>query len=58
VAERAEDIDIERAEAAKRRAEEKLAKAGVVDDDIQRARIEALRAISRLDISRHAGRRL
>ena len=57
VAERAEDIDIERAEAAKRRAEEQLTKPGVVDDDIQRARIEALRAISRLEISRYAGRR-
>ena len=57
VAERAEDIDIERAEASKRRAEEQLTKPGVVDMDVQRARIAMLRAISRLEISRHARNR-
>jgi F-type H+-transporting ATPase subunit epsilon len=57
VAERAEDIDIERAEASKRRAEEQLAKPGVVDLDMERARIAMLRAISRLEISRHARNR-
>jgi F-type H+-transporting ATPase subunit epsilon len=53
VAERAEDIDAARAEAALRRAEERLAKAAVVDVDFERARIAMLRAITRLQVSRH-----
>jgi F-type H+-transporting ATPase subunit epsilon len=53
VAERAEDIDIARAEASKRRAEERLAKAtGVVNLDAERARIALLRALTRLQVSR------
>ena len=51
VAERAEDIDLARAEAAKRRAEELLARP-TSDVDFERARIALLRAISRLDIAR------
>ena len=51
VAERAEDIDLARAEAAKRRAEERLAKP-MSDVDFERARIALLRAISRLEISK------
>ena len=51
VAERAEDIDLARAEAAKRRAEERLAKP-MTDFDFERARISLLRAISRLDIAK------
>ena len=55
VAERAEDIDVQRAEASKRRAEEKLAKASVVTDfDAERARIALLRAITRLEITKHS----
>ena len=57
VAERAEDIDIERAEAARRRAEAELAKPGVVDIDVERARIAMLRAITRLEVSRHTRKR-
>lgn len=53
-AERAEDIDVARAEAAKRRAEERLAKPKVVDFDAERARIALLRAITRLQVSRHS----
>jgi F-type H+-transporting ATPase subunit epsilon len=53
VAERAEDIDAARAEASLRRAEERLAKATVVDVDFERARIAMLRAITRLQVSRH-----
>lgn len=53
VAERAEDIDLARAEAAKRRAEERLAKP-MSDMDFERARVALLRAISRLEISRHS----
>jgi F-type H+-transporting ATPase subunit epsilon len=51
VAERAEDIDLARAEAAKRRAEELLAKP-MADVDFERARISLLRAISRLDVAK------
>jgi F-type H+-transporting ATPase subunit epsilon len=53
VAERAEEIDRARAEAAKRRAEERLARA-TSDIDFERARIALVRAIARLEISRHA----
>jgi F-type H+-transporting ATPase subunit epsilon len=54
VAERAEDIDLQRAEAAKRRAEEILAKpSGVADIDFERARIALLRALTRLQVSRY-----
>ena len=56
VAERAEDIDLARAEAAKRRAEERLARP-TSDIDFERARIALLRAISRLDVSKQARRR-
>src|SRR4029453_19248019 len=49
VAERAEDIDEARAEAAKRRAEERLAKAKSASEvDYERARLAALRAVARL----------
>jgi F-type H+-transporting ATPase subunit epsilon len=57
VAERAEDIDIERAEAAKRRAEAELTKPTTVDFDAERARIAMLRAITRLQVSRHTRHR-
>jgi len=53
VAERAEDIDLARAEAAKRRAEERLAKP-VADIDFERARIAMMRAIARLQVSKQA----
>lgn len=53
VAERADDIDLARAEAAKRRAEELLAKPEVTNVDFEKARIALLRALSRLQVSRH-----
>jgi F-type H+-transporting ATPase subunit epsilon len=52
VAERAEDIDHARAEAAKRRAEERLATPSAVNFDAVRARASLLRAIARLDVAR------
>lgn len=55
VAERAEDIDLQRAEASRRRAEERLAALGApsaMDLDAARARIALLRSIARLDIAR------
>lgn len=56
VAERAEDIDLERAEAAKRRAEERVVRP-TMEIDTERARIALLRAISRLDAASRAHRR-
>ena len=57
IAEKADDIDLQRAEAAKRRAEERLAavaRGGVAEMDYERARIALLRAITRLQVSQHA----
>jgi F-type H+-transporting ATPase subunit epsilon len=60
VAERAEDIDLARAEASKRRAEDRLGKASssssasAVDADVERARIAMLRALARLQVARHS----
>ena len=50
VAERAEEIDIERAEAAERRARERLEKS-VVDVDFERARIALLKSLIRLQVA-------
>jgi F-type H+-transporting ATPase subunit epsilon len=52
IAERAEDIDVQRADAAKRRAEERLARP-VADLDAERARIALLKALARIQVSRH-----
>ena len=57
VAERAEDIDAARAEASMRRAEERMKKAAVDNVDFERARIAMLRAITRLQVSRHTRQR-
>ena len=56
IGERAEDIDIARAEAAKRRAEERLAKA--VDIDIERARSSLLKSLIRLQVATRARTRV
>jgi F-type H+-transporting ATPase subunit epsilon len=55
VAERAEDIDVQRAEAAKRRAEDRLARAAT-DMDAERARIALIRSLGRLNVSQRARR--
>ncbi len=52
VAERGEEIDVQRAEAAKRRAEERLARPAH-DVDYERARISLIKAIARLQVSRN-----
>jgi F-type H+-transporting ATPase subunit epsilon len=57
VAENAEDIDEARAEASKRRAEEQLSKAKAGELDYERARLAAMRAIMRLQVSKHTRRR-
>ena len=51
-AERAEDIDAARAEASKRRAEQRLATPSAIDFDAVRARTALLRSIARLEVSR------
>jgi F-type H+-transporting ATPase subunit epsilon len=53
IAERAEEINTMRAEAAKKRAEERLAKA-TVDMDFERARIALLKSLIRLQVASRA----
>ena len=53
VAERAEDIDAARAEAARRRAEERLSSAAT-DMDFERARVALLKALIRLQVASRA----
>ena len=53
VAERAEEIDITRAEAAKKRAEERLMKPSI-DFDAERARIALLKSLIRLQVATRA----
>ena len=53
IAERAEDIDLARAEAAKRRAEGRLQAVGV-DIDFERARIAMLKSLIRLQVASRA----
>jgi F-type H+-transporting ATPase subunit epsilon len=53
IAERADEIDVSRAELAKKRAEERLAKP-TVDIDFERARIALLKALVRLQVASRA----
>src|SRR5262245_39948771 len=53
IAEKAEDIDVTRAEAARKRAEERIARPPV-DMDAERARIALMKAIIRLQVSTRA----
>ena len=57
VAERAQDIDVARAEAAKKRAEERLARA-VPDIDFERARIAMMKSLIRLQVASRARTRV
>lgn len=54
VAERAEDIDIQRAEASKRRAEDRLVRP-TADMDAERARVALLRSLMRLQVAARRG---
>lgn len=54
VAERADLLDLQRAEMAKRRAEEELARPHVAEADFERARVALMRALTRLQVSRHS----
>jgi F-type H+-transporting ATPase subunit epsilon len=53
IAEKAEDIDLARAEAAKKRAEERLSRP-VADLDAERARIALLKSVVRLQVATRA----
>jgi F-type H+-transporting ATPase subunit epsilon len=53
IAERADEVDMTRAEAAKTRAEQRLATAGV-DVDFERARIAMLKSLVRLQVATRA----
>ena len=53
IAERADEIDIARAEAAKKRAEERLASPGM-EMDFERARIAMLKSLIRLQVASRA----
>jgi F-type H+-transporting ATPase subunit epsilon len=57
IAERAQDIDITRAEEAKRRAEERLAKPSP-DLDFERARIAMMKSLIRLQVASRARTRV
>ena len=50
LAERAEDVDVNRARDAQRRAQERLSKSGV-DTDFERARISMMKALVRLQVA-------
>jgi F-type H+-transporting ATPase subunit epsilon len=57
IAEKPEDIDVARAEAAKKRAEERMAKP-TVDMDFARARIALMKALIRLQVAARARTRV
>ena len=57
LAERADEIDVARAEAAKRRAEERLAKP-TPDIDFERARIALMKSLVRLQVATRARTRV
>jgi F-type H+-transporting ATPase subunit epsilon len=53
IAEKAEEIDVARAEAAKKRAEERIVQS-TVDMDAERARISLMKSLIRLQVSTRA----
>jgi len=57
LAERAQDIDVARAEAAKRRAEERLSKS-LPDMDFERARIAMMKSLIRIQVASRARTRV
>jgi F-type H+-transporting ATPase subunit epsilon len=54
LAERAQDIDVARAEAAKKRAEERIARPQASDMDFERARIAMMKSLIRLQVASRA----
>jgi F-type H+-transporting ATPase subunit epsilon len=55
LAERAEEIDIERAEASRKRAEERLTQMAKSDVDYERARTALMKSVTRLQVSSRLG---
>jgi len=55
-AERADEIDLSRAQRAKRRAEDRLRKVGDPEIDMKRAEVALERALTRLQVAERAGR--
>jgi F-type H+-transporting ATPase subunit epsilon len=60
IAERAQDIDVSRAEAAKKRAEERVARphGPQADMDFERARVAMIKALTRLQVASRARTRV
>ena len=58
IAERPQDIDVPRAEAARKRAEERLARSPQSDLDFERARIALTKALMRLHVATRARTRV
>jgi F-type H+-transporting ATPase subunit epsilon len=58
IAERPQDIDVPRAEAAKKRAEERLARSPQSDVDVERARIAVTKSLNRLQVAARARTRV
>ena len=54
IAERAQEIDVSRAEAAKRRAEERISGGSRTDMDFERARIAMMKSLIRLQVAARA----
>jgi F-type H+-transporting ATPase subunit epsilon len=54
IAERAHEIDVARAEAAKKRAEERVARAPQSDMDFERARVALMKSLVRLQVASRA----
>ena len=54
IAEKAQDIDVARAEAAKKRAEERVAAAPQPDIDFERARVALMKSLIRLQVASRA----
>ena len=54
IAEKADEIDVVRAEAAKKRAEERLARRPALEMDFERARIAMLKSLIRLQVASRA----
>ena len=58
IAERAQDIDVARAEAARKRAEERVARQPQTDLDFERARIALMKSLIRLQVASKARTRV
>jgi F-type H+-transporting ATPase subunit epsilon len=58
IAERAQDIDVARAEAAKKRAEDRIARSAQADIDFERARVALMKALIRLQVASRARTRV